>query len=115
MQDLEAQLTTIACEHIIFRAAQVYAAELCPATNYKAFAYFGADYILCDESERPVTLAQIIQWEKWCWLGWAACPSDLTLRGCIRFLLQKDVESDDAEDAVSLEQVLAVLKGERMP
>lgn len=113
MEELNRQFAESACKLNILRAAQIYAAELCPNTNYKAFAYFGADYILCDEQERPVTKTQIIQWHKWCWLSWATCDADLTLQGCIRFLLQH--EAEDPEDCVSLDQVLAVLKGERMP
>jgi hypothetical protein len=110
---IDRQLTQIACHQVILQAAKIYAATLDPNTDYSGFVLIGADEILCLSDE--VTLAtpqQRIQWQKREWMNWASSPSDLTFFGCIQWLMLRSPDADD-DDCVTMEQVLAVLAGYR--
>ena len=111
---LERQLTQIACHQVILQAAKIYTATLDPDTDYLGFVLIGADEILCLSDE--VTLAspqQRIQWQKREWMNWATSPSDLTLYGCIRWIMLSSPDGDGDDDCVTIEQVCAVLAGHR--
>ena len=78
--------------------------------DYSAFLIIGADESLCLPDERMATAKQRIQWKKHNWLQWAASPSDVTFKGCIRWLLS---EPEDEDDCVTPEEVFEVLDGRR--
>ncbi len=111
MDQITAQLTQIACEGVIKEAAQVYAASIDPAVDYGSYMIMGADAILCRPDERIASSKERLQWKKWKWFRWASAPADLTLHGCIRFLMQDCEEEVCEEDALTLEQVFFVLDG----
>ena len=105
--------TQIACHQVILQAAKICAATLDPGTDYSGFVLIGTDEILCLSDE--VTVAspqQRIQWQKRQWMNWATSPSDLTFLGCTRWLMLPSPDDGD-EDAVTIEQVCAVLAGHR--
>jgi hypothetical protein len=109
---IERELTQIACEQVILQAARIYAADLEPSVDYSAFLVIGADEVLCLPDElTPASAKQGIQWQKYQWIRWASFPRDLTLIGCIRWLMLSS--SQDGEDCVCLDQVLEVLRGHR--
>ena len=111
MSSIEDQLRRIACERTIYEAARVYAAELDSSIDYGGFMLMGFDEIACTPDENIASRRRRIEWTKWRWLKWACSPSDITLAGCIRFLVQEEWQSEDPEDSVTVEEVLAVLKG----
>jgi hypothetical protein len=81
---IERQLTQIACEQVILLAAKIYAATLDPDTDYAGFMVLGADEVLCLPDERTwASPQQRIQWQKYQWMNWASSPDDLTFLGCI--------------------------------
>ena len=106
------QLTQIACNQVILQAARIYALDLEPSVNYSGFLVIGADEVLCLPDEiTPASAKQRIQWQKYQWIRWASSPEDLTLMGCIRWLMIQSPEDD--EDCVTLDQVREVLEGRR--
>jgi hypothetical protein len=107
---IERQLKQFACEQVILLAAKIYAATLDPDTDYAGFMVLGADEVLCLPDERTcASPQQRIQWRKYQWMNWAFSSSDLTLHGCIRWLMLPS--PDDNEDCITLEQVYGVLGG----
>ena len=109
---LERQLTQIACEQVILHAAKIYTETLDPDTDYTGFVVLGADQILCLPDEATsASLKQRIEWQKHQWMGWATSPSDTTLYGCIRWIMLSSPDDDDDDDCVTIEQVCAVLAG----
>ena len=109
MNSIEDQLRRIACESVILQAAQIHSAELDNSVDYGKFMIMGADKILCTPDEEIASQRERLQWTKWRYLSWACSPGDLTLSGCIRFLL--DDGDDEDPDSVTIEEVMAVLKG----
>jgi hypothetical protein len=110
MSSIEDQLRRIACETTINQAAKVYAAELDSSVDYGGFVIMGSDAVVCTPDEKIASRRERLEWTKWRWLRWACSPSDITLAGCIRFLVEEG-QIEDPEDSVTVEEVLAVLKG----
>jgi hypothetical protein len=113
MNSIEDEMRWIACEGLISHAAKVYSAELDSSVDYGGFMTIGADEILCTADEKIASRREQLQWTKWRYLAWACSPGDLTFSGCIRFLV-KDCADEDP-DPVTVEEVMAVLKGEKWP
>jgi hypothetical protein len=110
MKNIEDELRQIACESTINHAAKVYAAELNASVDYGGFMTMGSDETVCTPDEKIASPRERLEWTKWRWLKWACSPCDITLAGCIRFLIEGN-GSKDPEDSVTVEEVLAVLKG----
>ena len=109
--EINRQLRYISCQVVIQEAAQIYTADFDPSMDYSAFVIIGADECLCLPNElTPASPKQRIQWKKHNWLQWATSASDLTFKGCIRWLLS---EPEDEDDCASLEEVFEVLDGRR--
>jgi hypothetical protein len=106
--EINGQFTYCACQVVIQEAAQIYTAELEASVDYSAFLIMGADEILCLPDERIASAKQRIQWKKYNWLQWAISPSDLTFKGCIRWLLR---EPEGKDECVTIEEVYEVLDG----
>jgi hypothetical protein len=112
MSRIEDQLKQIACEGTINQAAKVYAAELDSSVDYGGFMTMGSDEIVCTPDEKIASPRKRLEWTKWRWLRWASGPNDLTLLGCIRFLIEEG-QDEDPDGCVTFEEVLLVLKGSR--
>jgi hypothetical protein len=112
MKRHEDQFRHIACECTINQAAKVYAAELDSSVDYGGFMIMGSDEIVCTHDEKIASPRKQLEWKKWRWLRWASGPNDLTLLGCIRFLIEEG-QDEDPDDCVTFEEVLLVLKGSR--
>lgn len=108
---LERQLTQIACEQVILESAKIYAADLEPSIDYSGFVIIGAGEVLCLPDEiTPASAKQRIQWQKAQWIRWASSSRDLTLLGCIRWLM---LQFPEDEDCVTFDQVREVIEGRR--
>ena len=110
MNPIETQLRRIACSTVIEFAAKVYAAEIDKNVDYSAFLVIGADKILTTNEFNQATRKETIQWNKWLWLKQASPASELTLKGCIAWYMQK-LQADEPEESVTIEEVFAVLDG----
>ena len=111
MDPIETQLRRIACSNVIEFAAKIYAAEIDKNVDYSAFLVIGADKILTVNEIDQATRKETIQWNKWLWLKQASSASELTLKGCIAWYMQKLQAGEPDEFTVTIEEVFAVLDG----
>ena len=111
MNPIETQLRRIACSTVIEFAAKIYAAEIDKNVDYSAFLFVGADKILTINEFDAAIKKEIIQWYKWLYLKQAVSASELTLKGCITWLMQKMQADEPEEDRVTIEEVFSVLDG----
>lgn len=104
LEDLDRQMTRIACQAVIHQAAAMLKAE--QLSNADGYMTMGADGILCRPDESIATAAERYAYQQHCCCRDLGIPrDDLTLLDCISWICR---DSDDDEDTVSIDEVLAV-------